>query len=113
MHKRAKELHSDQGTRKFEARLEYSRQRARRVTVSTPVWEMIISSDLARCRLLLLGVRQHHNMKKKAAIWVPKHSLIPISGLTFSLVGQSANKVVGYAWRSVDVSSHFEVRKGD
>ncbi|KIO00296.1 hypothetical protein M404DRAFT_29675 [Pisolithus tinctorius Marx 270] len=30
----AKELHSDQGTRKFEARLEHSRQRARRITAA-------------------------------------------------------------------------------
>lgn len=102
MHKRVKELHSDEGTRKFEARLEYSRQRARHVTVAA-----------ARRKAALQYEKESGNLGAEALVDTDLGSDIltcndnEVSEDTLqrrkdALVGQSANKVIGHAWRSVD-----------
>ncbi|KAI6145143.1 hypothetical protein BKA82DRAFT_20812 [Pisolithus tinctorius] len=84
--KRAKELHSDQGTRKFEARLEHSRQRARRITVAA-----------AQRKAALQYEKETGNEGAEVLINTDLGSDI----ITCN-ENESANKVVGHAWRSVD-----------
>ncbi|KAI6143086.1 hypothetical protein BKA82DRAFT_168882 [Pisolithus tinctorius] len=114
MHKRVKELHSDQGTRKFEARLEHS-------------WHPHVKKDSQKCWQSSLAQEWVVNAKEKggselSANKVLKRPLLidtdlgsdiitcnenEVSEDTLqrrkdALIGQSANKVVGHAWRSVN-----------
>ncbi|KAL4070526.1 hypothetical protein J3A83DRAFT_4188545 [Scleroderma citrinum] len=80
--KRAKELHSDQGTCKVKVRLEQGCQQAQCVT--------------------LLDVRWHYNMKLSLVTKDNEVSKDTLQQRKDAEVGQSANKVVGHAWRSID-----------